>query len=193
MSSDEYGRLAYLVLLLAVLLWWFFAGQRRNVNRSLQQALIWCFIFVGVIAVIGLWDDIQNTTRPTQAVFQDANRIEIPLGADGHYHALLQINGADVPFVIDTGASALVLTQQDARRAGLDPQTLAFSRVAQTANGEVKTAPVRLDSVRFGHFTDRDVRAHVNGGAMETSLLGMSYLRLFDQITITQSRLVLTR
>ena len=64
---------------------------------------------------------------------------------------------------------------------------------ATTANGEVSMAPVRLDKIAVGAFQDRNVRAVVNGGDLETSLLGMSYLNLFSSIEITQDRMTLTR
>ena len=62
-----------------------------------------------------------------------------------------------------------------------------------TANGIVQTAMVRLDEMELGPFTDRAVRASVNGGEMSQSLLGMSYLQRFASIQIADNQLVLTR
>ena len=117
----------------------------------------------------------------------------MPRGRDGHYSLTLQINGVDVDFLVDTGASQVVLTQQDAARVGLNPDKLAFIGTAFTANGEVRTAPVRLDTVDLGGIRDTRVRASVNGGEMSGSLLGMSYLNRFDSIEIRGDRLILTR
>ncbi len=193
MNPSDYGYLTYLVVLTVAVLFWFITNHRESFGKTVQQVLAWVLIFIGVIAAVGMWDDIQNQALSTQAVFEDGTRIEIPLGPDGHYHATLQINGVDVPFVVDTGASDMVLSQEDAARVGLNPDSLAYIGIALTANGEVRTAPVKLDQVDFGHFTDNNVRARVNGGDLDTSLLGMSYLRSFQQITITRNRLVLTR
>lgn len=193
MTGDDYGQLAYLVALLLFVGYWVFGSYRQRLSKSLQQLAIWGLIFLGAIVAVGLWDDIRSTVQPVQTVMTDENRIELPRAADGHFHATLDINGQPVKFIVDTGASDLVLTQQDAARIGLDPENLPYFGRAMTANGEVKTAHVRLDEVRFGSFSDRNVAASVNGGEMSGSLLGMSYLNRFTQITIAGNKLILTR
>jgi aspartyl protease family protein len=87
----------------------------------------------------------------------------------------------------------MVLTQADAKRAGLDPETLAYLGRANTANGEVRTAFVRLEQVQLGEIVDRDVAAVVNEGQMEQSLLGMGYLQRWGRIEIAGGELILTR
>lgn len=193
MSSTDIGSLIYLCVLLAVVAFWFFAQRRNAMGKTLQHALTWGLLFIGVIAAIGLWDDIRSTVRTTQSVFEDAGRIEIPRSPDSHYHLTLQLNGAPVRFIVDTGASDMVLTQKDAARAGLDPSSLPYVGRAFTANGEVRTAPVTLDEVRLGKILDTRVSASVNQGEMERSLLGMSYLQRFSQITIAGNKLILIR
>ena len=193
MSGDDYGHLAYLVLLGCVISLWFFAQNRQGLGKSMQQALAWGLIFIGVIAAIGLWDDIRSTVRPQQNITLGANRIELPRQADGHYYITLEINNAPIKFVVDTGASGVVLTHSDARAAGLDPASLAYVGRANTANGMVRTAPVRLDRVTIGDITDINLRAWVNEGEMDQSLLGMSYLQRFAKIEITSGSLILTR
>ncbi|SEO68169.1 aspartyl protease family protein [Salinihabitans flavidus] len=193
MTGTDLGHLTYLVLLGAAVVFWFVTSHRQSFGRTVQQAMAWGLIILGAIAAVALWDDIRSTARPTQAVFADEGRIEIPRRIDGHYYLTLTINGAPVEFVVDTGASDMVLSRRDAARAGLDPEALNFTGRALTANGEVRTAPVRLDEVRAGRYVDRGVPARVNGGALDRSLLGMSYLHLFEQITITGGKLVLTR
>ena len=96
-------------------------------------------------------------------------------------------------FVVDTGATDMVLTQTDAQRAGIDPDGLAYLGRAMTANGEVRTALVRLDEVQLGSVTDRGVSAVVNQGEMAQSLLGMGYLQRWGRIEIAAGELILTR
>ncbi|MBO9472259.1 TIGR02281 family clan AA aspartic protease [Shimia sp. R10_1] len=193
MSEFEIGHLAYLSLLLVMVLMWYISSGRIALGQTLRNAAIWVLIFLGAIAVAGMWDDIRTSVRPMQTVLEDGNRIEIPRSSDGHYHATLSLNGADVAFIVDTGASEIVLSKEDARRAGLDPDNLAYWGRAMTANGEVRIAPVWIEEISLGGFTDRDVRATVNEGEMPQSLLGMSYLQRFEQITIAGNRLILTR
>ncbi len=193
MTSFEFGNVIYLVVLLAAVTFWFFAQNRNSLGKTMQHALSWGLLFIGVIAAVGLWEDIRTTVRPTQAVFEDAGRIEIPRSPDSHYYLTLDINGAPVLFVVDTGASDMVLTQKDAARAGLDPSNLPYVGRAFTANGMVRTASVTLDEVRLGKMVDTRVSASVNEGDMTQSLLGMRYLQRFSQITIAGNKLILIR
>ena len=84
MSSMDYGNLAYLVLLGAVVTFWFFVQNRQSLNKTLQQGAIWGLIFLGTIAAVGLWGDIRQTVNPQQLVMTDTGRIEVPRGPDGH-------------------------------------------------------------------------------------------------------------
>lgn len=193
MTEVDYGRLIYLVLLGMVVAGYFFAQNRRDLPKVVQQGAIWALIFVGVIAGYGMWGDIRQTVAPRQMVQADAGLIEVPRQPDGHFYLTVEVNGTPVDFVVDTGASDVVLSRADAARVGLDPDALAYTGRALTANGTVQTAPVRLDSLRLGPYEDTRVRASVNGGEMDGSLLGMSYLERFARIEISGGRLVLTR
>lgn len=193
MSAMEYGNLAYLVLLGAVIVFWFFVQNRQSLNKTLQQGAVWGLIFLGVIAAVGLWGDIRQTVQPQQLVMSEAGRIEVPRGPDGHYYLTLDINNEPVRFVVDTGATSMVLTQEDAARVGLKEEDVIFCSEAMTANGLVRTAPVRLADVALGPFHDQNVRAFVNEGEMTKSLLGMEYLNRFSRLEINNGRLILER
>ena len=192
MSSMDFGNLAYLVLLGAVLVFWFFVQNRQSLNKTLQQGALWGLIFLGTIAAVGLWGDIRQTVTPQQMVV-DATHVEVPRGPDGHYYLTLEINSEPVRFVVDTGATGMVLTLNDAERVGLTEDDMIFYSEAMTANGPVRTAPVRLDSVALGPFQDQNVRAFVNEGEMSSSLLGMEYLSRFARLEITNGTLILER
>ncbi len=192
MDGDDFGRLAYLALLLLAVGGYFVTQARRNLGRTAQQAAIWVFIFIGVIVAYGLWGDLRRTVLPEQTrVVGDG--IEVAASDDGHYYLTAEVNGARVLFVVDTGASQIVLTARDAERAGLDPAGLGYFGSAQTANGMVRTAPVRLERFTLGPFEDRNLPAVVNAGDLDTSLLGMSYLGRFRTLAISGDRLHLTR
>ncbi|SFS09067.1 retropepsin-like aspartic protease family protein [Yoonia litorea] len=192
METDQFMQLTYLVLLGLAIAGSAIVAGRNNLGKMAQQAVVWALIFVGVIAAYGLWDDVRNDVAPRQAVIEGGT-IGVPRSPDGHYHLTLDINGEPVRFVVDTGATQMVLSQRDAARIGLDPASLDYVGRAFTANGEVRTAPVILSEVSLEGITDRGVQAVVNGGAMDSSLLGMSYLRLWDRIEIADNQLVLQR
>jgi aspartyl protease family protein len=193
MSNLEFGNFAYLLLLGAVLIGWFVVQNRQSLGRLMQQAIAWTLIFVGVIAAIGLWGDIRQTVQPRQSMISADNSIDLPRAPNGHFYLTLMVNDVAVDFMVDTGASQVVLTRADAIRIGLKADDLAFTGRAMTANGEVRTAPVRLDSVVLGPISDRNIRAWVNEGELDQSLLGMSYLQRWRKIEITGQGLRLTR
>ena len=193
MESDEIGRLLYLSLLGVAIAGYFFVGNRQEISKSLRQFALWALIFVGVIAGYGLWNDVSNEIMPRQSFAQDDRQISVPQSPDGHYYLTLKINDANVRFVVDTGATEMVLNIDDARRAGIDVDNLAYLGRANTANGVVRTASVRLETVELGSVLDRNFPASVNGGQMDGSLLGMTYLSRFDTLEIKDRELVLTR
>ena len=193
MSGDDIGNLVYLALLGAVLVFWLVVQGRNSMNKMLQQMAVWVLIFLGVIAAVGLWGDIRQTVAPQQTVMASEGRIALPRAPDGHYYVTLEVNDQPIRFMVDTGASGTVLTKADAEKAGLREDDFAFYSEAMTANGSVRTAPVTLDRVSLGPFTDEDVSAYVNEGEMAQSLLGMSYLRRYDRLEIAGGELVLER
>lgn len=192
MDGDTTTRLAYLILLLLSVSGYFVFEARANMGRTARQLLVWGVIFVGVLAAYGLWEDVRRDIAPRQTMIA-GGVIEVPVGLDGHYHLVLDLNRVPVDFIIDTGASEIVLTKADAARIGLDPEGLQYSQFAQTANGRVASAPAIVASVALGEIQDRNVKVSVNAGEMDVSLLGMSYLGRFDSIVIRENTMVLTR
>ncbi len=191
MDGDTIARMAYLGLLLAAVGGWVIVEYRQRLGLALRSAAAWGLIFIGAMAGYGLWTDIRTDIGPAQMTVADG-RVELPRAPDGHYYATLVLNGTEVRFMADTGATNMVLSQQDARRIGIDPDTLIYLAEAQTANGTVRTARVTLDSVELGPFRDATFQAWVTDGEMEGSLLGMDYLGLF-RIEIAGDRMILTR
>lgn len=190
MPDDSVMRIVYLALLLAALAGWAMVELRKNFGKTLKLVLAWGMIFIGMMAVYGLWGDLQRGMKPRQQV--GAGEITLPRAQDGHYYADLVVGGVPVTFMADTGASSVVLTEKDARRVGIDPGALAYMGEASTANGIVRTARVTLKDVRFGPFEDASLPASVNRGEMDISLLGMDYLGQF-QISIAGDEMVLRR
>lgn len=193
MSSDNIAQLIYLGTFVLVLGGGFLLTNKMKLGKTLQMAATWVLIFLGAIAVVGLWGDIQDDLLVNQTRFDDSGTITIPRSFDGHYYLTLDINGTSTDFIVDTGATDIVLNRPDAQAAGLDPANLNFLGRAATANGEVRTAPVRLDTVAIGPHTDTNVPAVVNDGALDQSLLGMGYLQRWGRIEIAGGEMTLRR
>jgi len=192
MADIETGRLAYLILLGIAVVGWFLAQNRESLGKTAQQAVVWGLIFIGVIAGFGLWSDIRDDVTPRQSV-TGSGIIEVPRSFDGHYYLVLQINGKSINFVVDTGATDVVLSRSDAVQVGINLGDLIYSGTASTANGVVKTARVRVDEFKLGSIIDKNIPVYVNQGEMDGSLLGMSYLQRFERIEISGNKLILTR
>ena len=192
MTGDDFGQMTYLVLLGAAIAAYFIADNRQSLGKNLRQAIIWGLLFLGIIAAYGLWDGIRTEVLPRQAMVAEG-QIEVPRGPDGHYHLVLRLNDTPVQFVVDTGASDVVLSRADAARIGLDPNALVYLGRAATANGEVRTAAAYVDRVDLDGITDLNMRVVVNEGEMDGSLLGMAYLSRFSSLEIRGDRMILTR
>lgn len=192
MSGDERAYFFYLLILLLFIGGGFLFGYRQKLSTTLQQAAIWVLIFVGVVIAYGFSDTLKQQIMPSRAT-QSAQGFEVQRARDGHFYLTLQVNGKNIPFVVDTGATDIVLTQDDAEKIGIDPDTLTYIGRAKTANGVVKTASAVLNRIALGDMVDYDVRASVNGGKMDGSLLGMAYLNRFSEISMRGDRLILKR
>ncbi len=117
---------------------------------------------------------------------------EIPAGRSGHFVTTADINFTDVTAIIDTGASTVALSWEDAESIGLDPAFLEFVRPVNTANGIVRAAAVTLDRVAIGGVTVNDVDALVlPQGAMRGTLIGMSFLSRLSGYRVEGGKLVL--
>lgn len=185
MSSDDTALIFYSLILIIVLGSFLFGDFRNRLSQSLRHAAIWILIFLSAVTLYGFRDTIEAQLFPASAVMREGEDIILTRARDGHFYATLDVNGAPVRFVVDTGATGIVLSRRDAEQAGFDIDALVFSGRARTANGPVQTAFVRLDTLEFAGRRDAGLRASVNGGQLDTSLLGMDYLGRFDRIEIS--------
>jgi len=147
-----------------------------------------------VAAAVKQHKPARRDLRPAQtAEIDDGPALEhvVEANPSGHYVIEAMVNGAPVTFLVDTGASEIVLTLDDARRIGLEPRTLAFTQRFSTANGEVRGAPVVLREIRIGQFRLLDVAASVNEAPLALSLLGMSFLEQLSGYEVERGRLIL--
>ena len=176
LDPGSQARLFYLLIIGMALLAGLFARYRGRLGTGLQHAAIWVLLFAGVVIAYGFRDVLRDELVPETVTVLSDRSVALRRQADGHFHATLEINGRDVGFLVDTGATQMV-----------------FSQPAMTANGRIFSAPVTLERVRLGPFEDRNVGASVNGGALEVSLLGMRYLDRFRRVSVEGDRMVLER
>ncbi|WP_237481157.1 retropepsin-like aspartic protease family protein [Lichenibacterium dinghuense] len=118
------------------------------------------------------------------------------IGADrlGQFQTTVEIDGQRLPVLVDTGATFVCLSAEDADRVGVHPAPSDYRYAVNTANGSARVAKVQLASVRLGGIELRDVAALVSGrGQLGQTLLGMSFLSRLSTVRIDRGRLVLAR
>ena len=193
MTSDNIFQLVYFVILLLAIGGSMITLYRGQVGRMIRQFLIWVAICAALVIGYENKHLFEGWLLPeTQSVDQQGN-VTLLRNAQGYFQVRALVNDAPVDFVIDTGASLIVLSQADATSAGFDVDTLRYDGVASTANGEVRFAQVLLDSFAIGESVDVGVGASVNAGELSTSLLGLAYLDRFSRIVIEADRMILER
>lgn len=203
MDNDSFARMVALVPFVLLLSAGIVVGQ-RNLGQSLRFAVWWALI--ALVLVIGytyrndasaIADRVLAGLIPGHAVVtttsDDQNQIILQRDNSGHFATKVSINGVDLPMMVDTGASAVVLRAEDAAKLGINPDDLNYGVTVSTANGDALAAPVRLRQVAIGPIIRNDVRALVTQpGRLQGGLLGMSFLSTLDIMQIRGDELRLT-
>lgn len=203
LSLDDFGSLVAKVsvgIFIAAAAW---SMLRGRIGEALTAALFW-LVLASLLAVVYTYREplLQGARRVTAELVPgyavnvansgDSVTVEIQRGAHGDFSVRAAVNGAGVTMLVDTGASSVVLTQEDARAAGLPLGFLTYDVPVDTANGRVRAASVLLDNLIVGGIVERQVPALVSPpGALRSSLLGMSFLRRLEAFEFRGDRLVL--
>lgn len=199
MSSDldwAYGVRA--IVLLALVSGGVVFASRVPLKETLRNVLAW----TAIVSALGLGfvfqDELTSVAQrvrseliPGEPISAAADMLVLSQSEDGHFYAMAEANGVRVRFLIDTGASDIVLSPSDATRIGIDVKALDFTRTYQTANGVGSGAPYRLAQLSLGPIALSDVPASINRADMDSSLLGMAFLRQMTSFEIQGRRLIL--
>ena len=118
--------------------------------------------------------------------------VELTANSGGHFETAAEVNGNEIDVMVDTGATLVALTYEDAERAGLYLKSSDFTQGVRTANGTAKVAPVTLASITIGDITVRNVKGAVaEQGKLHKTLLGMSFLGRLSRVEMRANSLVL--
>lgn len=172
---------------------------RARPGIMFKHAAIWGAVFVVLLSAFSFKDDAQRLFDRMRAELLPhrgqavGGTLLLRARDDGHFVVQALVDGVPIRFLVDTGASDVVLSPRDAERLGLDPSRLNYSRVYRTANGTVRGAPVVLGRVSAGPISLRDVRASVNQAPLSSSLLGMSFLGRLSGYSVDGDKLTLRR
>jgi aspartyl protease family protein len=171
---------------------------RDHFSKALEAALFW-IVFGLVLAVAytyrfemrEVYDRVLAEMVPGRAATR-GRMVEIARGRVGEFGVSAQVNGARVPMILDTGASAVVITHETARAAGLPLEVLSYDVTVDTANGRTRAAAVTLDRVAVGGIVERSVPALIaQPGQLKTNLLGMTFLNRLESWEVRGDKLIM--
>ena len=159
--------------------------------------MIWALLLIALTGVYtyrfeasAIFERITGELLPSEPQVEQGGKVVINRRLSGEFAIAGRVNSARVTFLFDTGASAVVLTAEDAKRAGVETSRLVFDVPVATANGAAMAAEVRLEQIAVGPIVMRNVPALVaRRGALDESLLGMSFLERLKSYTVERDRL----
>jgi aspartyl protease family protein len=134
---------------------------------------------------------LRSTIIPAYAVTTAPHTIAVTETDGGSFYVMGAVNGVSVRFLVDTGSSEIVLSPADAKRLGVDVARLAFSDVAETANGQGRGAPFTAASLAVGPIRLSNVAMSINRTDMSSSLLGMSFFKRLDSFEMKDRQLIM--
>ncbi len=190
MNHSENAQIIYLVVLLIAISVGYFTSTRNQAKPMLQYALVWVLIFMVLIIGYSFKERLVSEIMPSRAI-ESQGVLEIRQSKDNHFYLDALVNGKTIKFLIDTGASDIVLNSSDAVTAGLDLRKLNFNKIYNTANGQVRGASAKVGTLQIGRVVFRDVSVSVNAGELDISLLGMSFLERFNSYKVDGDKLYL--
>jgi aspartyl protease family protein len=199
-SSDQFGSLIYILLISVLVALTLLALYRGRLGGALRDAALWVLIIGALVVGYSMRSDLFHigervfaTLVPGYAISsEDGRTLEFVAGPDGHFQLSGEVDGTPVTFIADTGATTVLLTYEDALRAGIGPEQLQFRAPVQTANGMALAAPYKIGRLRTGEITRINVPALIaQRGMIDTSLLGMSFLGQLSSVEMRGDRLIL--
>lgn len=177
--------------------------RRMPIAVAARNIAVWIFVGLLLVASYGYRFDLHGMAarvvatlipgEPVSAVGAHGGlTVTVVKAANGHFEAKGTVNGAPVDFLVDTGATPVVLTASAAKRAGIDPSSLTYTVPVMTANGEARAATVVLDTVTIGKITRHNISAVIAPDSkLPGSLLGMDFLNTLSGFSVGGDRLVL--
>ena len=202
-DADNFSRLAAGAALALVIGSGLIFSYRRKLGTALRHALLWVLIAVGVMGGYVLRDEVAVLAGrlagelvpgyASERTGRDGTReVVLQRRLNGHFVAGVAINGREVNMLVDTGASVITLTPEDAQRAGIELERLAYTARVATANGTALAAPVTLDEVVLSGIAFSNMRALVAApGRLNESLLGINFLSRLSSYEVRGEELIL--
>lgn len=196
MNNQDILKAIFLLILAIYIGYSFF---KRAGNAKFKNILLWGIIFFLLILAYAfrfelevVKDRVISVLIPSRSWTNDKGQLVIARSGDGHFYLDAKgPGGQNIHFLVDTGASDIALTQEDAIKLGFDPKKLNYTRRYNTANGVAYAAPIKIKQLTVGKRVFYNVEAHVSSAGLDISLLGMSLIEDFSNFKITKDMLIL--
>jgi len=200
-GSGQTPHLVYLAILGTVVAAGILGSGR--LGYALRSLAIWTVIVLALVVGYQYRYELQDVaSRLTAGLVpgsplsitdsEGSTAVMLELGAGGHFEARATVQGRSILMVVDTGATATVLTAQDAARVGIDTATLQFSVPVSTANGIARAARAKVDDISVGAISRRNLPVLVaEAGMLDRSLLGMNFLGTLSGFDVRAGRMIL--
>ena len=198
-DTDTLMQGVYLLAFLALVM--FGVGRSISVGKTLKYLAIWAALLIGLVYAYSFRDElntaymrVKGELLPTVPQSSGEGTVTLRRNMDGHFSTRVMVDGQPATFLIDTGASSVVLPYRVARDLGYDPASLSFIVTVGTANGTAVAAPIRIGRMEVGDIAMGNVEALVvEEGKLSTPLLGMSFLNRLHGYAFQGNTLTLQR
>lgn len=200
-DSDKLARVSYygifgLVAASALL------SSGIKLSQVMRNTAIWLAIIFALMCGYSIRYDIQDfASRVTAGIIpgspvtrysENGRTVNLERSNNGHFQTRAIVNGQSLLLTVDTGASSVVLSYEDAKSANVDVDKLSFTLPVDTANGSTQAAFIMLNSIKIGDIERQNVRAMVSKpGDLTGSLLGMTFLDRLSGYSVRGDRLIL--
>lgn len=197
-SSSDFAQIIY-ILILIILLTIGLINQKITANKVIKYLLIWVLIAsIAILAysfrhnVSDIKDQVVTDLFPSKAVNKNNRQLTISISQDNHFYIILKIKNKDIKFMIDTGASEVIIDKKIAHEIGFDLKNLYYDKVFYTANGQVSGASILFEEIDISGIKFRNISASISSAELPIPLLGMSFLKKFKKYEFYRDKLVLT-
>jgi aspartyl protease family protein len=193
--KKDAGKIAYEIIIVLLVSSTLAYGKKR---QGFVYLTIWAGIFLLLITgysyrheLLAVKQKVLAELSPASGFQKTPDSISFPISADGHFHIRGEVDGTPIMFLVDTGASDIVLSPNDAEKIGIDAHRLKFNRFYETANGMVRGGSIRIADFRVGDLHLKEVGASVNEAEMSDSLLGMTFFKRLKRYEVKDDVLTL--
>lgn len=196
---SDYPNAIYLGLILVFLIINFFSNNRDGFFTIVKYLSIWIIIALLSLIAYSYRYELQSVkekvTRElipgTSTHDRKTRKLILTRAQDGHFYLNSIINNQKIRFLIDTGASDIALSLNDARRIGVNIKKIKFDKIYHTANGKAYGASVILDHLIVNNVKFKKVSASIMSSKMGISLLGMTFLNRLEKFEFKSNNLIL--